>query len=275
MAPSATTAISTRWNSTRLRIISTTRSPRPTPSADRPPATPRPARRTRLQVRVCWVRRPGRRRCPGSPRRQAGGARSAGIRREQCVGDRSSQNRTTDNPLVTSSWTARYPDLTGKAVVVSAESSSGESSVVSRWSAPWRRTARCSRSSPATGPVVDAAVRSLRHSRSPCSVMTADPASPTVWERVAPHIEQRLAPIDVAVAIGAVDTARRRPRGGAARHDRATSRGPDRGRHDRVPSGATAAASGIAPSRSARPSTQPTLRRRSCCARATLWRRRR
>jgi hypothetical protein len=32
--------------------------------------------------------------------------------------------------------------------------------------------------------------------------MTADPSSAEVWERVAPHIEQRLGPIDIAVAIG-------------------------------------------------------------------------
>jgi hypothetical protein len=32
--------------------------------------------------------------------------------------------------------------------------------------------------------------------------MTADPSDPEVWDRLVPHAEQRLGPIDIAVAIG-------------------------------------------------------------------------
>jgi hypothetical protein len=34
--------------------------------------------------------------------------------------------------------------------------------------------------------------------------VTADPADPTVWQRVGPHAEQRLGPIDVVVVAGPV-----------------------------------------------------------------------
>lgn len=32
--------------------------------------------------------------------------------------------------------------------------------------------------------------------------ITADPASPEVWDRLVPHAEQRLGPVDIAIAIG-------------------------------------------------------------------------
>jgi hypothetical protein len=114
------------------------------------------------------------------------------------VVDRSSQHGTTDNPLVTSSWTARYPDLTGKAIVVAGDS---------------RRVVEVVRGLAANAAllaivagdreIVDEAVQVAESLDAAVVGMTADPSSPDVWERVAPHIEQRLGPIDVAVAIGA------------------------------------------------------------------------
>lgn len=98
---------------------------------------------------------------------------------------------------MTSSWTARYPDLTGKAVIVAGDS-------------PW--IVEVVRGLAANGvllaivaddrTIVDDAVRVAEALDTAVVGMTADPASPSVWERVAPHIEQRLGPIDVAVAVG-------------------------------------------------------------------------
>jgi hypothetical protein len=113
------------------------------------------------------------------------------------VVDRSSQHGTTDNPFVTSSWTARYPDLTGKAIVVAGDS---------------RRLIEVVRSLAANAAllaivaadrdVVDEAVQVAESLDAVVVGMTADPASAEVWQRIAPHVEQRLGPIDVAVAIG-------------------------------------------------------------------------
>jgi hypothetical protein len=98
---------------------------------------------------------------------------------------------------VTSSWTARYPDLTGKAVIVAGDS-------------PW--IVEVVRGLAANGAllaivaedrsIVDDAVRVAAALDTAVMGMTADPASAGVWERIAQHIEQRLGPIDVAVAIG-------------------------------------------------------------------------
>jgi hypothetical protein len=38
--------------------------------------------------------------------------------------------------------------------------------------------------------------------------ITADPSNRTVWKRIAPHIEQRLGPIDVAVVVATAPTRR-------------------------------------------------------------------
>jgi hypothetical protein len=98
---------------------------------------------------------------------------------------------------VTSSWTARYPDLTGKAVIVAGDSA---------------HIVECVRGFAANGAllaivaadrgIVDDAVRLAEGLDAAVLGMTADPSSPPVWERVAPHIEQRLGPIDVTIAIG-------------------------------------------------------------------------
>jgi hypothetical protein len=104
---------------------------------------------------------------------------------------------------VTSSWTARYPDLTGKAVIVAGDSA---------------RIVEVVRALAANGAllavvaedraVVESAVAVAEALEAAVLGMTADPSSAAVWERVAPHIEQRLAPIDIAVAVGA-DSLRR------------------------------------------------------------------
>lgn len=98
---------------------------------------------------------------------------------------------------MTSSWTARYPDLTGKAVIVAGDS-------------PW--IVEVVRGLAANGAllaivaedrgIVDDAVRVAEALDAAVMGMTADPASAEVWDRIAQHIEQRLGPIDVAVAIG-------------------------------------------------------------------------
>jgi hypothetical protein len=101
---------------------------------------------------------------------------------------------------VTSGWTARYPDLTGKAVIVAADS---------------RRLIEVARGLAANATllaivapdrdIVDEAVQIAESLDAAVVGMTADPASDDVWVRIAPHIEQRLGPIDVAVAIGSAE----------------------------------------------------------------------
>jgi hypothetical protein len=98
---------------------------------------------------------------------------------------------------VTSSWTARYPDLTGKAVVIAADTV---------------RVLEVVRGLAANGTllaivvedrtVVDDAVQVAESLDAVVLGMAADPSNGDVWARLAPHIEQRLAPIDVAVAFG-------------------------------------------------------------------------
>jgi hypothetical protein len=98
---------------------------------------------------------------------------------------------------VTSSWTARYPDLTGKAIVVAGDSRR-LIAVVRGLAANAALLAIVA----ADRDIVDEAVQVAESLDAAVVGMTADPASPQVWARVAPHIEQRLGPIDVAVAIG-------------------------------------------------------------------------
>jgi hypothetical protein len=98
---------------------------------------------------------------------------------------------------VTSNWTARYPDLTGKAIVLAGDS---------------RRLVEVARGLAANAAmlaivatdrdIVEEAVQIAESLDATVVGMTADPASAQVWERIAPHIEQRLGPIDVAVALG-------------------------------------------------------------------------
>jgi hypothetical protein len=98
---------------------------------------------------------------------------------------------------VTSAWTARYPDLTGKGVVIAAD---------------LRPILDVVRVLAANGAllaivvedraVVDEAVQVAESLDVAVLGMSADPRSVEAWARLAPHIEQRLAPIDVAVGLG-------------------------------------------------------------------------
>ena len=89
---------------------------------------------------------------------------------------------------MTSGWTPRFADLTGKAVVVAAGDGWPVADVVAGLAANGALIAVVS----ADRTQVDQAVLRL----------AADPSSRAVWERVAAQVEQRLGPIDVAVAMG-------------------------------------------------------------------------
>lgn len=98
---------------------------------------------------------------------------------------------------MTSSWTSVYPDLTGKTVIVAGDSP---------------RIVEVARAMAANGAllaivadrraVVDDAVAVASALDAGVVGMTADPSSGTVWGRLAPHVEQRLGPIDVVVVLG-------------------------------------------------------------------------
>jgi hypothetical protein len=94
-------------------------------------------------------------------------------------------------------WAARYPDLAGKAAVLAGTSSVlevasmvlGQGGVMCALVANDRDVV-----GRATSHADDRGVASLG--------IVADPGEPDTWKRVAPHIEQRLGPIDIVVAIG-------------------------------------------------------------------------
>jgi NAD(P)-dependent dehydrogenase (short-subunit alcohol dehydrogenase family) len=104
---------------------------------------------------------------------------------------------------VTSPWIARFPDLAGKVAVVAGESSYltdvvealATNGALLAVVAPLRST-------------VDTAVARAEQLATSVIGMTADPSDPGVWDRITPHIEQRLGPIDVAVTIAAAGTRR-------------------------------------------------------------------
>jgi hypothetical protein len=98
---------------------------------------------------------------------------------------------------VTSSWTAQYPDLTGKAIVVA-----GDSRAIVAIVRSLAANAALVAIVAADRELVDESIQVAEALGASVVGMTADPSSPAVWERVAPHIEQRLGPIDVAVAAG-------------------------------------------------------------------------
>jgi NADP-dependent 3-hydroxy acid dehydrogenase YdfG len=104
---------------------------------------------------------------------------------------------------VTSPWIARFPDLAGKVAVVAGESSYltdivealATNGALLAIVAPDR-------------PTVDGAVSRAEQLATSVLGLTADPGDAAVWERITPHIEQRLGPIDVAVTIAAARTRR-------------------------------------------------------------------
>jgi hypothetical protein len=57
--------------------------------------------------------------------------------------------------------------------------------------------------------LVAATTQIAESANTPIIGLTTDPGSAEVWERNAPHIEQRLGPIDVAIAIGPADVRER------------------------------------------------------------------
>jgi hypothetical protein len=118
---------------------------------------------------------------------------------------------------VTSSWTARYPDLTGKAAVVA-----GDSACIVEVARGLAANGVLLAIVAAERATVDDAVRVAEALDVAVLGMTAEAASPEVWERIAPHIEQRLGPIDIAIAIG--DAEIRAALGGAVLSDMAARR---------------------------------------------------
>jgi hypothetical protein len=107
------------------------------------------------------------------------------------------RERYDDNPLVTSAWTPRFADLTGKAVIVTGDLPALVD-IVGGLAANGALTA-------VIGPrreLLDAAVGLAVSSGATAVGMTADPTGAAVWERLAPQIEQRLGPIDIVIAAG-------------------------------------------------------------------------
>ncbi|HEX4082339.1 MAG TPA: SDR family NAD(P)-dependent oxidoreductase [Acidimicrobiales bacterium] len=94
------------------------------------------------------------------------------------------------------SWTARYADLAGKAVIVAGDQAATVVEVVRALAASGALVAVVA----ADRAIVDAAATGLDDQ---AFAMAADPTSEAVWSRIVPHVEQRLGPIDVVVTIGA------------------------------------------------------------------------
>jgi hypothetical protein len=101
----------------------------------------------------------------------------------------------------TSEWATRYPDLTGKAVVVA-----GDAPGLIDICAALGRNGSLVAVVCADASVVEAATTTAQRADQGGFGFAADPASPAVWERVTPHIEQRLGPIDVAVVVAPAAT---------------------------------------------------------------------
>jgi hypothetical protein len=102
-----------------------------------------------------------------------------------------------DNRLVTTAWTARYPDLTGKAVIVAGDSPA-VIDVTRAFAANGAMIAIVS----GNRDVVDQSLQAAEELGAAVMGMTTDPTSASAWQRLASHIEQRLGPIDVAVVVG-------------------------------------------------------------------------
>jgi hypothetical protein len=99
---------------------------------------------------------------------------------------------------VAPSWTARYADLTGKAAIVAGDDATAVVEVVRALAANGALIALVAEDRA----TVDAAVAVADGLEAQVFAMAADPASEAVWQRLVPHVEQRLGPIDVVVAMG-------------------------------------------------------------------------
>jgi hypothetical protein len=98
-------------------------------------------------------------------------------------------------------WTARYPDLTGKAVIVA-----GDSPAIVAVAHAFAMNGSLLAIVAGDRAIVDGAVSAAEEQGSAVMGMTTDPASASGWQRLASHIEQRLGPIDVAIALGEAAT---------------------------------------------------------------------
>ncbi|HTR71393.1 MAG TPA: hypothetical protein VMH41_14355 [Mycobacteriales bacterium] len=101
---------------------------------------------------------------------------------------------------MTSGATVRYPDLAGRTVVLAADRARASIAVeVARALAAQHARFACviADRSALTAALAAAAALDV-----PALGVNADPALPSVWERVTPHTEQHLGPIDAVVTIG-------------------------------------------------------------------------
>jgi hypothetical protein len=98
---------------------------------------------------------------------------------------------------VTSPAYPRYPDLIGKAGILAGSGTS----LVDLAHAFATNNVLLAIVSTNRGTVEDA-VRAAESRDVAVMGMTTDPGSPQVWERITQHIEQRLGPIDIVVAVG-------------------------------------------------------------------------
>ena len=94
--------------------------------------------------------------------------------------------------------TDRYPDLAGKVAVVAGEPAEVILEVVRVFAANRMPVAVVA----ADRNTASAAAELFNGTDVGVIAVTADAADPAVWQRVAPHAEQRLGPIDVVVVAG-------------------------------------------------------------------------
>lgn len=113
-------------------------------------------------------------------------------------------NGTTDNAWVSqpagpsAGWTARYPDLAGKAVVLAGT----DGLVLGQLST---LLAGCRVAVAVVSPsreTVDAVVQECERHDLQGYGAVGDPTDSALWQRVLPHVEQRLGPIDGVVVEG-------------------------------------------------------------------------
>lgn len=97
---------------------------------------------------------------------------------------------------MTSNWSTRYPDLSGKTAIL-AGASPHLVEIASALGANQMLLAVVA----ADRATVERAVAAAQTSDTSALGFTTDPADPATWERLGPHIEQRLGPIDVLVVI--------------------------------------------------------------------------
>jgi hypothetical protein len=98
---------------------------------------------------------------------------------------------------VTGDWTVRFPDLTGKVAVVAGD----DEVIVTAVRGLAGNAALLAIVTP-TRALLDAAVAVAEDLDAVVFGIAGDPGNPTLWARIAPHVEQRLGPIDIALAAG-------------------------------------------------------------------------